>query len=49
MDLNAERIAGWNDPDLSQRPVIEPSLAEVVGRCLGRPGVHRPQDPYQKP
>ena len=36
VDLNAERIAAWNDPDLSQLPVYEPGLAEVVGRCRGR-------------
>jgi UDPglucose 6-dehydrogenase len=29
VDLNAERIAAWNDPDLSQLPVYEPGLAEV--------------------
>ena len=33
---NAERIAAWNDPDLSQLPVYEPGLAEVVSRCRGR-------------
>jgi UDP-glucose/GDP-mannose dehydrogenase family, NAD binding domain len=32
----AERIAAWNDPDLSELPVYEPGLAEVVGRCRGR-------------
>ena len=31
-----ERIAAWNDPDLSQLPADEPGLAEVVGRCRGR-------------
>ena len=36
VDLNAKRIAAWNDPDLSQLPVYEPGLAEVVGRCRGR-------------
>jgi len=30
MDLNAERIAGWNDPDLSQLPVYEPGLFQSV-------------------
>ena len=34
-----ERIAAWNDPDLSQLPVYEPGLAEVVGRCRG-PNLH---------
>ncbi len=36
VDLNTERIAARNDPDLSQLPVVEPGLAEVVGRCRGR-------------
>ncbi|MCP9819894.1 nucleotide sugar dehydrogenase [Synechococcus sp. Cruz-9H2] len=36
VDLNAERIAAWNDDDLSRLPVYEPGLAEVVGRCRGR-------------
>jgi UDPglucose 6-dehydrogenase len=36
VDLNAERIAAWNDPDLDQLPVYEPGLDAVVGRCRGR-------------
>ncbi len=36
VDLNAERIAAWNDPDLGQLPVYEPGLDGVVGRCRGR-------------
>ncbi len=36
VDLNAARIAAWNDADLSKLPVYEPGLAEVVGRCRGR-------------
>ncbi|MCP9787663.1 nucleotide sugar dehydrogenase [Cyanobium sp. Maggiore-St4-Cus] len=36
VDLNAERIAAWNDPDLSQLPVYEPGLDELVGRARGR-------------
>ena len=36
VDLNAERIAAWNDPDLSKLPVFEPGLDAVVGRCRGR-------------
>ena len=36
VDLNAERIAAWNDPDLSRLPVYEPGLDAVVGRCRGR-------------
>ena len=36
VDLNAERIAAWNDADLSRLPVYEPGLDAVVGRCRGR-------------
>jgi len=36
VDLNAERIAAWNDPDLSRLPVYEPGLDAVVGRARGR-------------
>jgi UDPglucose 6-dehydrogenase len=36
VDLNAERIAAWNDPDLAQLPMFEPGLDAVVGRARGR-------------
>jgi UDPglucose 6-dehydrogenase len=36
VDLNAERIAAWNDADLSRLPVYEPGLDEVVERARGR-------------
>lgn len=36
VDLNAERIAAWNDADLSRLPVYEPGLDAVVERCRGR-------------
>lgn len=36
VDLNAARIAAWNDPDLASLPVYEPGLDAVVGRCRGR-------------
>ncbi len=36
VDLNAARIAAWNDSDLSRLPVYEPGLDAVVGRCRGR-------------
>ena len=36
VDLNAERIAAWNDSDLTRLPVYEPGLDEVVGRARGR-------------
>ena len=36
VDLNAERIAAWNDADLTRLPVYEPGLDAVVGRARGR-------------
>jgi UDPglucose 6-dehydrogenase len=36
VDLNAARIAAWNDADLSKLPVYEPGLNAVVARCRGR-------------
>ena len=36
VDLNAERIAAWNDDDLNHLPVYEPGLDAVVGRARGR-------------
>jgi UDPglucose 6-dehydrogenase len=36
VDLNAARIAAWNDKDLENLPVYEPGLAKVVGQARGR-------------
>lgn len=36
VDLNATRIAAWNDTDLSKLPVYEPGLDGVVGEARGR-------------
>ena len=36
VDLNAERISAWNDPDLTRLPVYEPGLDAVVARTRGR-------------
>ena len=33
VDLNEQRIAAWNDSDLSKLPVYEPGLDAVVGRA----------------
>ena len=30
VDINAERIAAWNDCDLSNLPIYEPGLAEII-------------------
>jgi UDPglucose 6-dehydrogenase len=36
VDLNAERIAAWNDADLTKLPVYEPGLDAVVAQARGR-------------
>lgn len=36
VDINHQRIAAWNDPDLSRLPVYEPGLDDVIRRCRGR-------------
>src|SRR5690606_28936519 len=36
VDINVDRIAAWNDEDLSRLPVYEPGLAEVVAEARGR-------------
>ena len=33
VDLNEERIARWNSNDLSDLPVFEPGLDEIVSEC----------------
>jgi len=36
VDINRERIAAWNDKDLSKLPIYEPGLAEVVKETRGK-------------
>jgi len=36
VDLNAQRIADWNDADLDKLPIYEPGLADVVVEARGR-------------
>ena len=36
VDLNAQRIADWNDKDLTKLPIYEPGLDEVVDQARGR-------------
>lgn len=36
VDLNAQRIADWNDEDLSKLPIYEPGLDEVVAEARDR-------------
>ncbi|WP_248722983.1 nucleotide sugar dehydrogenase [Seonamhaeicola sp. ML3] len=30
VDINSDRIAAWNSPDLSKLPIYEPGLAEII-------------------
>jgi UDPglucose 6-dehydrogenase len=36
VDLNVERIAAWNDPDVNNIPIYEPGLSDLVGEARGR-------------
>jgi len=36
VDLNAERIAAWNDADVNNIPIYEPGLAEIVASARGK-------------
>ncbi len=36
VDMNAEKIAAWNDNDTSKLPVYEPGLAEIVEQVRGK-------------
>lgn len=36
VDINQDRINAWNDSDLTNLPVFEPGLDEVVGRARGK-------------
>ena len=36
VDVNPQRIAQWNSVDLSQLPVFEPGLVDIVRECRGR-------------
>ena len=35
VDINHERIANWNDKNLSNLPIYEPGLDEIVAQCRG--------------
>ncbi len=36
VDLNTERIAAWNDPDVNNIPIYEPGLSDLVVEARGR-------------
>ena len=36
VDLNVERIAAWNDKDVTTIPIYEPGLSEIVAEARGR-------------
>lgn len=36
VDLNEDRIAAWNDPNLENLPIYEPGLSEIVGEARDR-------------
>ncbi len=36
VDINSERIAQWNEDDLSNLPIYEPGLEEIVRECRGK-------------
>ncbi len=36
VDINVERIAAWNNSDLSKLPIYEPGLADIVKETRGR-------------
>ena len=35
VDINPERISQWNEKDLSNLPIYEPGLREIVEKCRG--------------
>ena len=36
VDLNADRIAAWNDPNVDNIPIYEPGLSKIVGEARNR-------------
>ena len=36
LDINSQRILDWNDKNLSNLPVYEPGLDEIIKRCRGK-------------
>ena len=36
VDINPERISQWNEKDLTNLPIYEPGLREIVEKCRGQ-------------
>ena len=36
VDINRERITQWNEKNLSNLPIFEPGLQEIVEKCRGQ-------------
>ena len=36
VDVNKERITSWNSENLSNLPIFEPGLDQILRRCRGR-------------
>ncbi|OJU74397.1 MAG: UDP-glucose 6-dehydrogenase [Bacteroidetes bacterium 47-18] len=36
VDVNADRISAWNDPDVEKIPIYEPGLSDIVAATRGR-------------
>ena len=36
VDIDDKKISSWNDKDLSNLPIFEPGLKEVVGSCRNK-------------
>jgi len=36
VDMNVERIAAWNDPDVQNIPIYEPGLSDIIARARNK-------------
>ena len=36
VDINEERIASWNNPDLTKLPIFEPGLEELISKTRNK-------------
>ena len=42
VDINPNRIADWNNPNLEKLPVFEPRLSNVIAETRGKTSFSRP-------